>query len=301
MTCDMPYLKHIVEVAWSLAQANVQNAQIDIYAIVDTNKCSCIQLDDALNAMLIPNVVFHSMLYDNIVDSKVVKNIKGHSYSRAVYAKTFMLDTLPTSINKFIYLDADVVVCDSRIFHYLDVDIQQPIAACLDLTVNKYEKGEMQAAKTNLYFNSGVMVVDRSNIHLHRIVSRLLDYLRNSIITAKYADQSILNIFFAEQWLPIDLNFNFLVKDFAYYDLLCSFKNLGYCSKKQLIDFVSIAHYAGRLNYWNNLNSLPQTYMQNPIILEFLKKQIDNNKHLLQHLESINYFQCQENAAIFNS
>ena len=132
--------------------------------------------------------------------------------SRAAYFRLEMGNLLPADVHKVIYLDCDLIV-RADIRGMWDFDMQgKPLAAVPDFGIMasskdwKKKQVSLGVKPDDLYFNSGVLVVDldawRAN-DAGRRIERLAaehDY--------QHHDQDALNEFFYRNWTPLPLRWN---------------------------------------------------------------------------------------------
>ncbi len=158
--------------------------------------------------------------------------------SRAAYAR-LKIPTLLPDLSKVIYLDGDIIVRkDLKDLWNIDLG-NAPIAAGLDYMPQ--HKIDYLGIDANLYFNSGVMVI---NIDAWR----KLDLIKKSTTifnkykVLKYYDQDILNILFHENWKCFSPQWNC----FADIELRKSARNCFNIDElKQALKDPAIIHYRG--------------------------------------------------------
>lgn len=151
--------------------------------------------------------------------------------SLTAYARLFMPLLLPRSVDKLIYLDADLIVLknleemwnielgDASIaavndYHtpYLNTREACGRATYCDrevrtsLPVPNYR--ELGLSGTAPYFNSGVMVVNLAKWREMEVPQRAFEILRANAAHVRYCDQYALNVLFSEKWRPLDLRWN---------------------------------------------------------------------------------------------
>ena len=118
--------------------------------------------------------------------------------SYAAFFRYFIADEVIE--DKVLYLDSDTIV-NTKLDDLFFLDLQgYAIAAVQDFD----QSGWLTT------FNSGVMVIDAKKWRENRLTQSLLE------LTAKhhehvYGDQGILNMYFGDQWLHLDKEYNFMV------------------------------------------------------------------------------------------
>ncbi len=118
--------------------------------------------------------------------------------SYAAFFRYFIADEVQE--DRVLYLDSDTIV-NAKLDDLFTLDLQDyAIAAVQDFD----QSGWLTT------FNSGVMVIDAKKWRENRLTQSLLE------LTAKhhehvYGDQGILNMYFGDQWLHLDKEYNFMV------------------------------------------------------------------------------------------
>ena len=118
--------------------------------------------------------------------------------SYAAFFRYFIADEVQE--DRVLYLDSDTIV-NAKLDDLFTMDLQgYAIAAVQDFN----HEGWLTT------FNSGVMVIDAKKWRKNRLTKSLLE------LTAKhhehvYGDQGVLNIYFGDQWLHLDKEYNFMV------------------------------------------------------------------------------------------
>ena len=130
----------------------------------------------------------------NLHDFHLPNNI----ISYAAYFRYFIADEV--SEDRVLYLDSDMIVHD-KLDDLFSLDLQgYAIAAVQDHDMN----GLVST------FNSGMLLIDIKKWRENNSTKRLLE------LTAQhhehvYGDQGILNMYFGDQWLHLDKEYNFMV------------------------------------------------------------------------------------------
>lgn len=136
-------------------------------------------------------------------------------YTYAAFYRLLAAKLLPENVGRFIYLDADTVVNMDIVSMWRLSLGMHPVAAVAEfdeigqLADNPLVRAGYVDGRD--YFNSGVMLVDR-----HRFLS-VGDVLRDGIHKLKaiagfsFYDQDILNCFFANDYLHLDIAYNAFV------------------------------------------------------------------------------------------
>lgn len=170
----------------------------------------------------------------NVVDaSELNKRLAGYPFGpqfgpECVF-RLGLIDLLP-SVEKVLYLDSDLVVLKD-ISALFDVDIQKNcLAAALDIgsigMISGYDLREADRLRrlgidsSHLYFNSGVLLMNLSELRLSTSLNELLSWIMD--FEPEYPDQDCLNFYFSDRTLHLPMRWNVLfdsegirVKDIA--------------------------------------------------------------------------------------
>jgi len=116
-----------------------------------------------------------------------------------IWAKIDMLKVLP--VERVLYLDADTLVRRS-VDELWSFDLGgKTIGAVTDIG---HSMGHSKIERRP-YFNAGVLLIDLSKA---RLVIHELEGLAKEMKDAKFRDQDVLNVYFADAWTPLGLTWN---------------------------------------------------------------------------------------------
>ncbi|MGN0264578.1 MAG: glycosyltransferase family 8 protein [Oliverpabstia sp.] len=177
--------------------------------------------------------------------SKTVFDQMPLSYGRfsiEIYYRVLAQFLLPQTVDRIMWLDADIVICGSICeFYHQEFEgkllVACPDAACEDEEIVQI-KDNLGLPKGHLYFNSGVLLLNlealrnKTNIYeIAQIAQSIADYFI-------YPDQDLLNFLYSGRVKYCDQNrFN------------CQAKRFGKLTKDQVEDIV-ILHYTGYQKPW---------------------------------------------------
>lgn len=134
----------------------------------------------------------------------------GNLITRAAYFRLYLTDILPSSIDKVLYLDGDLIVRRS-LTELWNTDLSGcAIAAvpdkCMD-TTDRYEG--LGYPKSLGYFNSGVLLINLAYWRQHQATKLFADFMRDRGETIRFHDQDVLNYVFREQKVMLPIKYNF--------------------------------------------------------------------------------------------
>ena len=151
------------------------------------------------------------------IDKEKFKNIdySGSWFARHIapiaFARIYLVDLLPDSIDKVLYIDADTLVnLDLKTLFDLELD-ESPIAMALDhdYTASKFQK------ISSLYCNSGVILFDTNNWRKLNISKKIFEIYNNKSYALEFIEQDLLN--YASKGIVklIDSKYNHQICDYC--------------------------------------------------------------------------------------
>ena len=128
----------------------------------------------------------------------------------AAYYRLYITDVLPSSINKVLYLDGDVIIRRS-LKELWDMDLSgYALAAVPDMRVGTIDRYDVLGYSKSLgYFNSGVLLINLAYWRQHQVTKLFNEFIRNRSEAILYYDQDVLNYIFREQKMTLPIKYNF--------------------------------------------------------------------------------------------
>jgi lipopolysaccharide biosynthesis glycosyltransferase len=171
-------------------------------------------------------IAWHEPPIDRIADLKT----EGH-LNYVTYLRLFMPSILPETLQRVIFLDADLLICRD-ISELWDMELEDaPVAAVPDyytphlntretigrpsfcdrfpdksLPIKNYRELGLKGSAG--YFNAGVMVINLKKWRQMDVLHQALRLLRQHHEHVLYCDQYALNVLFSEKWKPLDVRWN---------------------------------------------------------------------------------------------
>ena len=181
------------------------------------------------------------------VDISAAREIRSYSASQHVNWVTLsklMLPRLLPNTRKAIWLDCDLIVCDSLLELWQTPMHGKSILAVRESTVgrNLPFAEDYGVALDAPYFNAGVMVLDLDSLRRNDLTSRALTFLARHP-KLNYLDQDVLNIVAADDWAQLDPRWNFIVAHHP--EIMASIE------QAHLRPHPSIVHYASVPKPWH--------------------------------------------------
>lgn len=148
---------------------------------------------------------FNSTLKIVEMNSDLLEGLPFYSYyTRDNYSRIYFADMFP-KIDRFIYLDSDLIVCDSVEKLWKENLLGYIIGAIeFESLRNVYSK----RIGGQSFFNSGVLLVDAKKYRKERIAEEITKYLRKNKGKLALADQDALNFTLKGKWKKVDAKWN---------------------------------------------------------------------------------------------
>lgn len=140
-------------------------------------------------------------------------NTEGH-VSISTYFRLLIPSHVSPSIDRIIYLDADLVVCRNLLELWRDIQGEAPLYAVQEgMTLVSDEDrvfnwSDLGISPTAPYMNAGVLGINLSYFRQHRIAEQVIQYLRRHGSNVCFWDQGGLNAILAEKWEFLDRRWN---------------------------------------------------------------------------------------------
>ena len=205
---DSHYLEHV---GVSITSIILNNKHYNIHFHVFLYNVS----DEEKNKLkeISPSISLYSIPIDELNKYSEIQNDKIKHINRSMYIRLSVPRLLPDYVDKFIYLDADIL-CFADISSILNINIDSVVCA---VTADSLDAKNMSQNKTRLgltsekYFNSGFLYINTQNWKKFDTENKtnqiLLSPQNYSLI---YPDQDALNIVLQEQTNFIDVKWNYL-------------------------------------------------------------------------------------------
>jgi lipopolysaccharide biosynthesis glycosyltransferase len=125
-------------------------------------------------------------------DLPIFKSYGSKTKSFATYYRLLITEILPSSIEKVIYLDCDVIL-NKDISELWSTNVDNYLAACVELD--------------NGYFNAGVMILNLYELRKFKFYDKWKKYIKDNSFKIDY-DQGILNDVIGHNVLFLPTNWN---------------------------------------------------------------------------------------------
>lgn len=108
------------------------------------------------------------------------------------YARLFIAEMVPESVNRIIYMDCDMIVCQS-LKELWDTDLNGKIIGAVQDTVGARAKEQLNLPISEKYFNAGMLLVDLDAWRKRNIGAECLNFLEMNNGQVYHHDQGVLN------------------------------------------------------------------------------------------------------------
>lgn len=188
---------------------NNLDVDIDFHIIIDESVTKDDQQDlmDSICMFEGKKVLFYH--FEN--KSGIIFPIISESHlTLSAYYRLYLTDILPSSINKVLYLDGDVIIRHS-LKELWDMDLSDfALAAVPDMRVGTIDRYDVLGYSKSLgYFNSGVLLINLAYWRQHQVTKLFNEFIRNRSEAILHYDQDVLNYIFREQKMTLPIKFNF--------------------------------------------------------------------------------------------
>ncbi len=198
VTIDRNYVQPLGVMLHSLLSNT--NCQIQIYLLHSDLEQMHIERLDALIAQHDHAKINYHQIHSKKIDSFLVN---GH-LTTAMYYIFLLPNILPTSVDKVLYLDPDVVVL-SDIEKLWTIKIENNFLAAVPILATPRKK--ILKAHDD-YFNTGVVLINLNEWRTHNIMKKSLNAVVKLADYIKFPDQDVLNVIAKGRWKKLPLCWN---------------------------------------------------------------------------------------------
>ncbi|PWC19851.1 lipopolysaccharide 3-alpha-galactosyltransferase [Brenneria roseae subsp. roseae] len=195
-----------------------------------------------------------------IVNCEWLKNLPSNkNWSYAIYFRFIASDYLLDKLDKFLYLDSDII-CKGDIQEIIALDINNVVAAVItDRDVSWWEKRAETLGVSSIkkgYFNSGVLLINLKNWDDESVTEKTMEMLKDDNIKNRitYPDQDILNMLLSDRVIFLDKKYN--TQFSLNYELKCK---TGETYPHPINDNTIFIHYIGPTKPWHEWAEYPSS------------------------------------------
>lgn len=187
---------------------NNKESDITFHVIIDNVSTDNKQkLQETVMAYKGKNIVFYDIDKIDISDIPTVK--KGTRWSKAAYYRLYVTELLPSTINKVIYLDGDIIVRKS-LLPLWEIDLNDfAVAAAPDVYFMEDSYfNRLKYPKVKGYFNSGVLVINLDYWRKNNLLTEFKCFMRQYAERIAVVDQDVLNYVLQDCKKAIPIKYN---------------------------------------------------------------------------------------------
>lgn len=248
LASDDNYAQHVAVVAVSILKNTKFADQLCFFVLSDHISVKKIKLIKKTVEKFNAKIEFIDIGNDKLENIY----LSGH-VSRAAYFRLMIADLVPKDIEKIIYLDVDLLVCED-IVGLWHVDIGTfPLGAVLDYGIiassrmRKQKSMVIGLTDNYSYFNSGVLIINVREWRINNYGQKVLEFAQKEKLP--HHDQDALNKIFMNKWYKIPLCWNVIPPVFYLFGKILfnsKLRDAAVCAKAM----PAIIHYAGRYKPW---------------------------------------------------
>lgn len=148
--------------------------------------------------------------------------------SLSQYARLFVASDLPSGIERVLYLDCDIIFCQSVSLLW-NLDMHGKTIAALNDAFSRQYRANINLEPEDVMFNSGVMLIDLNRWKEQKVEDRLLEFISSKQGKIQQGDQGALNAVLSHDTYCFHPKFNSVTifYDFTYHELYVYRKPAG--------------------------------------------------------------------------
>jgi len=247
---------------------NVSQKNIDKLKEIKSTYSNLVEIVFVDAASIVENISKYVTGYVNSIDVNM-----GGGYTS--YTRLFFEGFIPETEERIVYIDCDtLVVGDIEALFLMDMK-GKPIAMSYDCTNVKYKK-VLHLAKTDRYYNAGILVIDTKEWKKRKCFQRLFDEVKKGV-SYIFVDQDFINICLRDEITKFSFRFN-------------------YCSSFYMFSSVKSISFVFGLNDFNSEMEDFNEAKNNPCILHFNGNMLTrpwyhNSQHPIKSIYDTFYFE----------
>jgi lipopolysaccharide biosynthesis glycosyltransferase len=229
---------------------NNKEEQINIHALLGECGDLCAKPLQEMTEKYHQTICFYDMKDARTDDFPVGLYFQEAFITKEAYFRLFVMDVLPLTLEKVLYLDVDMVICGS-VRELWNTDISDvAVGAVPDCFHQDIHETNRIGYEVGLgIFNSGVLLINLNYWREHDVMKEFVTYAKEAKDHLKYHDQDVLNYVFRHCKKELPIRFN-LQTIHMYYDC---FRYLHFRLIKEVEEAFRhpvIIHYTGPEKPW---------------------------------------------------
>ena len=209
---DDNYAQHLGVAIYSLLKQNTNFEQIQIFVIdndiTEKNKNNILEILKDFSYARIIWIDF------NMWKEKLRLNMLW-DISISTYARIFIGSMLPKEIERALYLDCDMIVCQN-LKEFWKTNLHSAILGAVQDTISDVTKIAVEKKPSEPYFNAGMLLIDLKQWREQNVEQRCLKFLEKKNGSVVHHDQGILNAVLADKWYRVPLEYNLMTINYMF-------------------------------------------------------------------------------------
>ena len=196
------------------------------------------------------------------LEKKFGFQINSNGYNITTFARLFLDDLLPCEVEKVLYLDSDIIICNT-IKDFWNVDVEDCLLAAVpEVYMPHDKKAHIGLEKDDIYYNAGVLLINRKRWKKENLKDYFLKYYQEMGGSLLYNDQDIINHCCKNRIVSVHPKYNFEpnVYYFPYFYLKRINRHYFAGSKKEYKEMIknpTTIHFLGDERPWVKGNKNP--------------------------------------------
>lgn len=258
------YARHLAAGMCSLFDHNQAEQKIRVYIL--SNQMS---EEHIANLRSIADRYGREMIVVELGDvrSRFPYEIDTRGFDVSALSRFFMAEMIPTAEERILYLDCDTIVSDSLSSLWETNLDEYALAAVAEPTVGMKIKRQIDLEPGDVYFNSGVLLINLAYWRRENVQAQLIEFYRQKDGRLFACDQDTLNGALQGKIKLLEPKYNFFtnLRYFPYSSLVVRTNGYAVVSREQLREakkHPAILHFLGDERPWKrgNLNHYRKWY-----------------------------------------
>lgn len=131
------------------------------------------------------------------------------------YARLFVAEMIPDEIDRILYLDCDMIVCDS-LQNLWNTDLRGCVLGAVQDSIGDSTKNAVGLLPKEQYFNTGMLLIDLARWRELDIGAKCLHFIEGKKGSVVHHDQGVLNGVLRNQWFRLPLCDNLMTIHFIF-------------------------------------------------------------------------------------
>lgn len=209
---DDNYAQHMGVSIYSLLEHNLDFVQIQVYIIENQ-----ISEENRKKLQIVAGTFKNAeLIWIDFSGWKAKLKLKMEwKLSISSYARLFVSSMIPETVERILYLDCDMIICDS-LKELWDVDLGNNIIGAVQDAVNDETKEAVGVLPKQRYFNAGMLLIDMGKWRSNRMEEQFVKFISEHHGQVRHHDQGILNGVLVGKWKVLPIRYNLMTIHFIY-------------------------------------------------------------------------------------